>query len=158
MLNPDFKEFVELLNAHGVEYLIVGGYALAFHGHPRYTKDIDVWIGQSEDNAVKMMTVLRAFGFASLPLTEADFTTSENIIQLGFPPNRIDILTSVDGIDFQESKSQALQITVDGITVPLISIPDLITNKRASGRLQDLADVEKLEQLLKSQNKKSPKQ
>ena len=155
MLSPDFKEFIELLNAHSVEYLIVGGYALAFHGHPRYTKDIDVWIAANPENAQKMLNVLKDFGFASLSLSQQDFLEQENIIQLGFPPNRIDILTSVDGIQFTDSISTSSVIAVDGIAIHLIGIHKLIENKTASGRLQDLADVEKLQALLKEQSKSS---
>lgn len=155
MLSPDFKEFIELLNAHNVEYLIVGGYALAFHGHPRYTKDIDVWIAANPENSKKMLNVLKDFGFASLSLSQQDFLEQENIIQLGFPPNRIDILTSVDGIQFTDSISTSSVIDVDGIAIHLIGIHKLIENKIASGRLQDLADVEKLQALLKEQSKAS---
>ena len=151
MLSPDFKEFITLLNDHNVKYLIVGGYALAFHGHPRYTKDIDVWIESSMDNADKLLKVLSDFGFESIELSSSDFLVSDNVIQLGFPPNRIDILTSVDGINFGESSSKAKVITIDNIAIHLIGINDLITNKMASGRLQDLADVEKLKEILKNQ-------
>ena len=151
MLSPDFKEFIKLLNDHNVKYLIVGGYALAFHGHPRYTKDIDVWIESSMDNADKLLKVLSDFGFESIELSSSDFLVSDNVIQLGFPPNRIDILTSVDGINFGESSSKAQVITIDNIAIHLIGINDLITNKMASGRLQDLADVEKLKEILKNQ-------
>ena len=155
MLSPDFKEFIELLNAHKVQYLIVGGYALAFHGHPRYTKDIDVWIAADSENAQKMLNVLKDFGFASLSLSQQDFLEQGNIIQLGFPPNRIDILTSVDGIQFADSLSESSIIEVDGIAIHLIGIHKLIENKTASGRLQDLADVEKLQALLSEQDKAS---
>jgi len=151
MLSPDFKEFIKLLNDHNVKYLIVGGYALAFHGHPRYTKDIDVWIESSMDNADKLLKVLSDFGFESIELSSSDFLVSDNVIQLGLPPNRIDILTSVDGINFGESSSKAKVITIDNIAIHLIGINDLITNKMASGRLQDLADVEKLKEILKNQ-------
>ena len=155
MLSLDFKEFIELLNAHQVEYLIVGGYALAFHGHPRYTKEIDVWIATHPEYAHKRLTVLKAFGFASLSLSQQAFLEKENIIQLGFPPNRIDILTSVDGIQFADSFSESSTIEIDGIAIHLIGIHKLIENKTASGRLQDLADVEKLQALLKEQSKSS---
>lgn len=155
MLSPDFKEFIELLNAHNVQYLIVGGYALAFHGHPRYTKDIDVWIATNTENAERMLKVLTDFGFSSLDLSQQDFLEQENIIQLGSPPNRIDILTSVDGIQFADSISESSIIEVDGVAIHLIGIHKLIENKTASGRLQDLADVEKLQALLNEQNKDS---
>ena len=150
MLSPDFKEFIELLNAHRVEYLIVGGYALAFHGHPRYTKDIDVWIAAHAENAQKMIKALVEFGFSAL--TQADFLEPDNVIQLGFPPNRIDILTSIDGVTFESCLPDALVVEVDGVPIQLIGIHKLIENKTASGRLQDLADVEKLQALLKAQD------
>ena len=155
MLSPDFKEFIELLNAHNVQYLIVGGYALAFHGHPRYTKDIDVWIATNPENALRMLNVLKDFGFASLSLSQQDFLEQDNIIKIGFPPNRIDILTSVDGIQFADSVSESSIIKVDGIAIHLIGIHKLIENKTASGRLQDLADVEKLQALLSERKKNS---
>ena len=155
MLSPDFKEFIELLNAHNVQYLIVGGYALAFHGHPRYTKDIDVWIATNPENALRMLNVLKDFGFASLSLSQQDFLEQDNIIQLGLPPNRIDILTSVDGIQFADSHLESSIIEVDGIAIHLIGIHKLIENKIASGRLQDLADVERLQALLGEQDKDS---
>ena len=155
MLSPDFKEFIELLNAHNVQYLIVGGYALAFHGHPRYTKDIDVWIATNTENAERMLKVLTDFGFSSLALSLQDFLEEDNIIQLGFPPNRIDILTSVDGIEFENSTPQSSVIEVDGVNIHLIGIHNLIENKTASGRLQDLADVEKLQAILREQGKSS---
>mgnify|MGYP003706655825 FL=1 len=155
MLSPDFKEFIELLNAHNVQYLIVGGYALAFHGHPRYTKDIDVWIAANTENAERMLKVLTDFGFSSLALSLQDFLEEDNIIQLGFPPNRIDILTSVDGIEFENSTPQSSVIEVDGVNIHLIGIHNLIENKTASGRLQDLADVEKLQAILREQGKSS---
>lgn len=155
MLSPDFKEFIELLNVHHVEYLIVGGYALAFHGHPRYTKDIDVWIATNSGNAQKMLMVLQDFGFASIGLSQQDFLEQDNIIQLGFPPNRIDILTSVDGVLFADCILDSSIIEVDGVAIHLIGIHKLIENKTASGRLQDLADVEKLQALLREQDKNS---
>ena len=102
MLNNDFKEFIQLLNVHSVRYLVVGGYAVAFHGHPRYTKDIDIWILLDKTNAKKMLDVLNVFGFSSLGLTEDDFLKKDNIIQLGNPPNRIDILTDLSGVIFDE--------------------------------------------------------
>lgn len=112
MLNQDFKEFIQLLNENQVKYLVIGGYAVAVHGHPRYTKDIDIWIEISEENAQKLITALTQFGFESLGLTSKDFQTPNQIIQLGYPPNRIDLITNPDGIDFQtcyDSKLEKLQ-------------------------------------------------
>ncbi|WP_246327281.1 hypothetical protein [Candidatus Competibacter phosphatis] len=102
MLSQDFKEFVELLNKKEVEYLIVGGYAVGIHGYPRYTGDLDIWINATRQNARKMVAVLTEFGFDSFGLTEEDFTKSGNVIQMGYPPFRIDILTTIDGVRFKD--------------------------------------------------------
>ena len=145
MLNKDFKEFIELLNANSVNYLVVGGYALAAHGHPRYTKDLDVWILIDPDNARNILKALSDFGFLELELSESDFLTPENVIQLGYPPNRIDILTQATGVDFDTCYPERVQVDIDGVTVNFIDLENLKKNKRATGRLQDLADVEKLQ-------------
>ncbi len=144
MLNNDFKEFIQLLNVHSVRYLVVGGYAVAFHGHPRYTKDIDIWILLDKTNAKKMLDVLNAFGFSSLGLTEDDFLKKDNIIQLGNPPNRINILTDLSGVIFDECYPQKKNINIDGVAINFIDVESLIQNKKASGRHQDLADIENL--------------
>lgn len=145
MLNKDFKEFVELLNGHGVEYLVVGGYALAAHGHPRATGDIDFWIGKRPENIAKLMTVLTEFGFASLRLSESDFTREDAVIQLGYPPARIDLMTAIDGVSFDECFARRVTATLGGSTLTLIGLQDLRANKLASGRLKDLADLEALD-------------
>ncbi|MGB0718486.1 MAG: DUF6036 family nucleotidyltransferase [Alphaproteobacteria bacterium] len=126
--------------------MIVGGYALAVHGHPRYTKDIDVWILIDHENARKIIQTLNDFGFSELRLTEEDFLTPGNVIQLGYPPNRIDIITQATGVDFKECYSKKLQVEIDGLKINIIDIENLKKNKRATGRLQDLADIEKLEE------------
>jgi hypothetical protein len=100
MLNQDFKEFIQLLNANQVKYLVIGGYAVAIHGHPRYTKDIDIWIETSPENSQKLMEALIEFGFGSLGLNVEGFQSPDQIIQLGYPPNRIDLITTPDGIEF----------------------------------------------------------
>ncbi len=146
MLNKNFKEFIELLNSNNVRYMIVGGYALAIHGQPRYTEDIDVWILIDDENARKVIQTLNDFGFSELGLNEEDFLTAGNVIQLGYPPNRIDILTQATGVDFQECYSHRLQIEIDGVMIDIIDIENFKKNKRATGRLQDLADMEKLEE------------
>ena len=145
MLNQDFKEFIELLNDNDVRYLVVGGIAVAFHGYPRYTKDIDVWIEMSPDNAVRMIKVLEQFGFASLGLKEADFLVPDQIIQLGYPPRRIDILNTLLGVDFSECYSLRVKAEIEGVKINLMDLENLKKNKIASGRHQDLADVENLE-------------
>jgi hypothetical protein len=144
MLNQDFKEFIQLLNDNQVNYLVIGGYAVAIHGHPRYTKDIDIWIEISEENSQKIITALTEFGFGSLGLTAKDFQEPHQIIQLGYPPNRIDLITSPDGIDFQTCYDSKIEIMLDDIAVKFIDLDNLKKNKLASGRLQDLADLENL--------------
>jgi hypothetical protein len=145
MLNQDFKEFIQLLNENQVKYLVIGGYAVAVHGHPRYTKDIDIWIEISEENAQKLVTALTQFGFESLGLTSEDFQTPNQIIQLGYPPNRIDLITNPDGIDFQTCYDSKIEVTLNDVQVKFINLDNLKKNKLASGRLQDLADLEKLQ-------------
>ncbi|NEO37535.1 MAG: hypothetical protein F6J90_14850 [Moorea sp. SIOASIH] len=145
MLNQDFKEFIQLLKDNQVKYLVIGGYAVAVHGHPRYTKDIDIWIEMSPENAQKMMVALTQFGFGSLGLAAEDFQTPDQIIQLGYPPNRIDLITTPDGIDFETCYQAKIEVIIDDISVNFIDLDNLIKNKQASGRLQDLADVENLQ-------------
>ncbi len=143
-LNQDFKEFIELLNVNEVEYLVVGGYAVGFHGHPRYTGDIDFWVAISRENAEKIIVVLRDFGMGVLALQAEDFMKEDMIIQIGYEPNRIDILTSVTGISFDDCYSQKVRAEFDEITVDFIDIRNLKKNKAASGRGKDLGDLENL--------------
>ncbi len=145
MLNQDFKEFIQSLNDNGVRYLVVGGYAVALHGYPRYTKDFDVWIEMSAENAARMVAALEQFGFASLGLTAEDFLVPDQIIQLGYPPNRIDILTTLPGVEFSECYPSRIIVEIDGVPINFIDLENLKRTKRASGRLQDLADLENLE-------------
>lgn len=144
-LNQDFKEFVRSLNDSGARYLVVGGYAVAQHGHPRYTKDIDIWIEMSMENATRVVKALDDFGFASLGLKNGDFLEADQIIQLGYPPSRIDLLTSLPGIEFSDCYPSRVTINMDGVEVNFIDLENLKKNKRATGRHQDLADLEKLE-------------
>lgn len=145
MLNPDFKEFLQSLNVSGVRYLVVGGYAVAIHGHPRYTKDLDIWIERSDQNARRLLDALKAFGFGSLALTEADFVAPDRIIQLGYPPARIDLINQCTGVDFADCYARRMILEIDGVEVSVIDLPGLKANKKASGRHQDLADLEALE-------------
>ncbi|MBI3160828.1 MAG: nucleotidyltransferase [Chloroflexi bacterium] len=145
MFNQDFKEFLQSLNENDVKYLVVGGYAVAAHGHPRYTKDLDVWIENTPQNAGKMVKALAAFGFGGLNLTADDFSQPDTIIQLGYPPNRIDILTTLPGIGFADCFESRVRIEIEDVQVNFIDIDNLIRNKRATGRTQDLADAETLE-------------
>lgn len=143
MLNRDFREFVESLAAEQVDYLLVGGYALAAHGHPRYTGDIDFWIGPDPLNIERLLRALQAFGFGSLGLKAADFD-ADSVVQLGQPPRRIDLLTAIDGVQFDACWSRRLVLSIDGLSLNLIALQDFAANKRATGRLKDLADLESL--------------
>jgi hypothetical protein len=145
MLNEDFKEFVALLNSNQVEYLIVGGYALAAYGHPRYTGDLDFWIGTDVINARRVLSALDQFGFGALGIGLEDLTTSDRVIQMGFPPRRIDLLTSIDGVDFAPAFARRVTVDVDGQSLNFISLNDFKTNKRTTGRHKDLADLDALD-------------
>ena len=144
MFDKDFKEFLELLNSEGVEYLVVGGYAVAVHGYPRYTGDLDAWIAVSEDNALKVSNVMKKFGFGALGLDQATFLKKDQIVQLGYPPCRIDILTHIDGVSFGDCFKRKKLVDVEGLEIPFICLEDLKANKKASARSQDLADLEHL--------------
>ena len=144
-ISQDFKEFLQSLNANNVKYLVIGGYAVAFHGHPRYTKDIDIWLSPDTKNIEKLIRALDDFGFASLGLEVKDFLDPELIIQLGLPPNRIDLLTALEGVDFDICYNQKVQSETEGVTINFIDLGNLKKNKKATGRYQDLADLENLE-------------
>jgi predicted nucleotidyltransferase len=145
VLNQDFKEFLLSLNDNQVRYLVVGGYAVALHGHPRYTKDIDIWIEPSLENATSAIKALDQFGFASLGLKAGDFLVPDQIIQLGYPPNRIDLISTLPGVEFADCYTSRETVEIDGVFVDFIDLENLRKNKRASGRHQDLADLENLE-------------
>jgi hypothetical protein len=143
-LAQDFEDFIKFLNLHKVEYMVVGGYALAFHGRPRHTGDMDIWINISEANALKLLRVIRDFGLSSMGFQKEDFLKPGYISQIGYPPIRIDILNSIDGVEFAEAYVNMQKIIVDNFTVNYISAPDFIRNKEASGRIQDLADIKEI--------------
>lgn len=145
MLTSDFKAFAESLNARGAEYLVVGGYALAAHGHPRYTGDLDFWIGDDAGNAHKVLAALGDFGLGALGITHADLSTPNQVIQLGYPPGRIDLLTSIDGVAFGACFARRMTLSIDGLPLHFIGLDDFKANKRAVGRYRDLADLEALE-------------
>lgn len=145
MLNQDFKEFIQSLNDNNVRYLVVGGYAVAIHGYPRYTKDMDIWIERTPENARQMVKALNQFGFASLGLKSSDFLVEDQIIQLGYPPRRIDIITSLLGVEFIHCYDTRMQLGIEGVQINFIDLENLRKNKKATGRSQDLADLEKLE-------------
>jgi len=129
-LDKNFEDFVALLNQCGVTYMVVGGYALAFHGKPRHTGDLDIWIDLSDDNARKMVQVLNDFGMSSLGLTKIDFLQKGGITQIGYPPLRIDILNEIDGIDFSEAYANKLIIDIEGLPVNFIRLSDFIEASR----------------------------
>lgn len=143
-VKKDYKELLELLNGKKVEYLIVGAYALAFHGHPRFTGDIDIFVNSTDENARKIIEALNEFGFESLGLEPDDFQQPDNIIQLGFSPIRIDFLTSIDGVTWDEALNGSVTGTYGDIPVKYLGKNEFIKNKKASGRLKDLADIEEI--------------
>jgi len=144
MFSQDFKEFIELLNKNKVEYLVVGGYAVGFHGYPRYTGDIDVWIKADNKNAEKMVSVLNEFGFGSSNIKKENFLKLDNIIQLGNPPFRIDIIMYIDGVTFDECYENRTCTMIDQFEINFIGYNELIKNKKASGRDKDLLDLKNL--------------
>ncbi|MAS93897.1 MAG: hypothetical protein CMO55_11950 [Verrucomicrobiales bacterium] len=145
-LQKDIREFVELLLSEKVEFLLVGGYALAVHGAPRFTEDIDFLIQVSPENADRIIGVIEKFGFGDLEIERDDFLKADYIIQLGMAPNRIDLLTGIDGTTWNESWNSRIPFELDGLPIQVIGKDQLIRNKLASGRSQDLADAERLQQ------------
>lgn len=145
MLNPDFRDMLSALYAEDVEFLLVGAYALAAHGYPRATGDMDIWIRCSETNTRRIWQALQRFGAPLTDLTLDDLKTPDTVFQIGVAPRRIDILTSIDGVEFDEAWSQRQLIEVEGHRLAVISRAHLLQNKRASGRPKDLADVAWLE-------------
>ena len=144
MISKDFREFIELLNAAKVRYLVVGGYAVAAHGYPRYTKDLDIWIESSPENADRLLRALHQFGFGTLDIKADDFLQNDQIIQLGYPPNRIDLLTSLSGLSFDECYRDKMTVSIEDLGIDFIDLANLKKNKAATGRAQDLADLEHL--------------
>jgi predicted nucleotidyltransferase len=144
-LSSDLREFLELLNSRGVDYVIVGAHSLAFHALPRYTGDLDILIGTTPENAQKIVDLLHRFGFSPSHFQTADFTEPDQVIQLGRPPNRIDLLTGITGVTSDEAFETKVEAILDGIPVFVLSREALLKNKRAVGRPQDLADIDALE-------------
>ncbi len=143
-LPSDFKEFLKLLNAHQVEYLLIGGYAVGYHGYPRATVDMDIWIAMNPANSQRIVTVLKEFGFDLPELSPELFLKEWQIIRLGVPPVRIELATTLSGVNFNECYAERVVDILDGVKVNLISLNHLKINKKASGRHQDLADLENL--------------
>ncbi len=145
-LSNDLREFIALLNSRGVEYLIVGAHSLAFHARPRYTGDLDILIKPTAQNAEKIIAVLKEFGFADPEITATDFARPAQVIQLGRPPNRIDLLTSISGVSANDAFASKVDAYLDHLPVAYLSKALLIANKRAVARPQDLADLNALEE------------
>jgi hypothetical protein len=143
-VHKDFKELLELFNAHGVEYLVVGGYALAAHGAPRNTGDIDLWINPTHANAGRVLRSLEQFGIGGIDLSTEDFVKPDNVVQLGVPPVRVDLVTAIDGVGWDEAWPGRLAGEYGTVPTNFIGRREFLINKRASGRLKDLADVEAL--------------
>lgn len=144
LLNNDLREFVALLNSNGVEYLVVGAFAVSFHGCARYTADLDLLVRPTPENANRVLRVLSEFGFASLAITAQDLQRPEYVLQLGVNPNRIDLLTSITGVTFDEAWANRCDDEIDGIPTHFIGRDELIRNKEATGRPRDLGDVDDL--------------
>jgi predicted nucleotidyltransferase len=145
----DYLDILEIFLAENVQFMIIGGYAVGLWGHPRATKDLDLWIWANSENAVKVVKALKIFGAPMDDISEKDFEKEGIVFQIGVEPVRIDITTTIEGIHFEEAYPNMQNADINGMKVPLISIEDLIKNKKASGRLQDLADNERLEKIQK---------
>lgn len=143
LLPNDFKEFLRLLHVHGVEYMLVGGYAVMYHGYPRSTGDMDVWFAVNPSNAAKLADALHAFGFSGA-VTAETLLQPGKIFRMGRPPLRIELLTAPSGVVFEECYPRSRAVVIDGVEVRVISLEDLKANKRAAGRSKDLADLENL--------------
>ena len=144
-LDKDFREFLVLLNQNEVEYLVVGGYAVAFHGHPRYTGDLDIWVNSTNNNLEKLIKTIEQFGFESDLLKNIDFVNEVVAFHLGTPPVRIDIMNKISGVKFLECYPRKQKLKIGGLTIHYIGFDDLIKNKKASGRHKDLSDIENLQ-------------
>lgn len=155
-VHRDFKELLELFNAHGVEYLIVGGVALALHGAPRYTADMDLYVRPAEENARKALAALEAFGFGNIGIELDDFRMPGRVVQLGLPPVRIDLTTSIDGVSWEEAYRGRVSGSYGDVPVSFIGRQEFLANKTATGRTKDLADMEALTEkgLSRPQNRK----
>jgi len=144
MFSQDFREFIKLLIENKVEYLVVGGYAVGIHGYPRYTGDLDIWLNPTPENADKILMAVNQFGFSSFRLSKEDFIKPGNVIQLGYPPLRIDLLTEIDGVTFDDCFANKKEVLMEELIVNFIGYNDLIKNKKFTGRPRDIDDIENL--------------
>lgn len=144
-LAPDFKDFLRLLSENSVEYLLVGGYAVALHGYVRYTSDMDIWVFTSPENAARVVAVLQEFGIPDAEVLLPVLQKEKRVVAMGIPPYKIEVITTIDGVDFQECYANRKVVEVDGMNIKFISLQDLRKNKLASGQFKDLDDLEHLQ-------------
>lgn len=144
-LPPDFKEFIQCMNSAGVEYLLIGGYAVGFHGAPRFTADLDIWVGSDPTNAAKLGSALKQFGFQNPAILSSRFLKPNSVFRIGHPPLQIDLVTEISGRDFGDCYKRRETLLRDGIEISVISLGDLKSNKQAAGRAKDLGDLEMLD-------------
>lgn len=155
VLSQDFREFLELLNEKRVEYLVVGGYAVVVHGYPRLTGDIDIWVRPTLENGRRVVSILREFGFGGLSITGSDFLAPDRIIELGYPPVRIDLMTSIGTDKFESCFDRRKVVNVDGVSINFIGFEDLKRSKRVAGRPRDIDDLTNLTKIKKPRRKKT---
>ncbi|HEX5172461.1 MAG TPA: nucleotidyltransferase [Cyclobacteriaceae bacterium] len=153
IFEQDYIDFLRLLKKNGVTFLVIGGYALAVHERPRFTGDLDIWIEAEEINAQKVVNAINEFGFESLNVSAEDFLAEDYFVQMGYEPVRIDVTAKISGVTFQEAFPNRKEIEIQGMKIPFIGIEELIKNKLASGRDQDIVDVKKLQQIVKRKKK-----
>jgi predicted nucleotidyltransferase len=152
IFNRHFLEFIKLLEKHRVEYMVVGGYAVGFHGFPRYTGDLDLFVALSESNAASLLRVYADFGFSDLGLSVKDFLETDTVVEIGREPLKIQVLTGIDGVTFAECYARKTTCTLDGVNMPFISMEDLLRNKAASPRAKDKIDLEELGRVRRAKN------
>jgi len=145
-IHPDFEELLRLLEEHAIEYMIVGGYAVAYHGFPRFTKDIDLFFRLTKENAIRLREALVAFGFREEDLPVEAFTTTGNVLTFGTVPTRVDLMNEIDGVTYDEARPNAVRGKYGNVEVTFIGLADLVKNKKATPRTKDKGDVEELEQ------------
>lgn len=144
ILPKDFRDFLKLLSSKKIKYLLIGGYAVGYYGYPRATADMDIWIAISKENAKKIIEAINDFGINTPDLNESVFLEPGKIIRMGYPPIRIEVLTEISGVNFEQCYGRRKETKIDGIKVKIISFEDLLKNKKASGRYKDLNDLENL--------------
>jgi predicted nucleotidyltransferase len=153
-LTQDFREFLQLLNDRRIDYLLIGGYAVAIYGYVRATKDMDLWLAADSDSQDKLIEVLAEFGFPRSEIPRPLFTAEKTVLRMGVPPNRLELLSRITGADFRDCFARRQIVEIDGIDVPVIPLDDLLKNKRSTGRISDQVDVESLEKRQQQKKKK----